>query len=210
MFVWASSLITLLLLQITPSQVQQANLDSRPVEEVVAPKAELPPRLVFENKDWNLTQAYSDVFNILSDTNQCSSFYGGPRAATVLNDLVAHVRPRLLLREISFQMDGRPRFIRDHATGVYYRLFDRIAVNSNGSFYQRRVDPMRKSPSDVGSFFPGSRAARALILLHELAHLIQGENGTWLIPDDGYDGYQSKANSLRIEGICRAELKRLK
>jgi hypothetical protein len=79
-------------------------------------------------------------------------------------------------------------------------------VNINGSFYQRRAEPMRKFPSDVGNFPPGSRAARALILLHELGHLIQGENGDWLIPDDGFDGTQSKANTLRVQQACRKEL----
>jgi len=53
---------------------------------------------------------------------------------------------------------------------------------------------------------PGRRAARALILLHELGHLIQDENGDWLIPDDGFDGRQSKANTLRVQQMCRKEL----
>lgn len=186
MSLWTSSIIALVLLQTAP------------------------PELVFPKKDWNLRQAYSDVFKILSNENSCSNFYGGPRAATtVLNDFVAHVEPQLLLREISFQMKGKPRFIRDHSTGVLYRLFDQTIVNRDGAFYQRRVDLMDKFPSDVGSFFPGSRPARALILLHELAHLIQGENGRWLIPDDGNDGRQSKENTLLIERVCRAELSAL-
>lgn len=207
MSLWTSSVIALLLLQIAPSQAQHADV----VEEVATPSDALPRRLDFSNKDWSLTQAYFDVFKILSGRNACSDFYGGPRVATtVLNDFVAHVKTQPLLREISFQMQGRPRLIRDHPTGVVYRLFDRTMVNSNGSFYQRRQDPMRKFPSDVGTFFPGSRQARVLILLHELAHLIQGENGTWLIPDDGYDGRQSQENTLRIQQVCRAELNALK
>jgi hypothetical protein len=162
-------------------------------------------------KDWYLTTAYSDVFKILSNQNSCSSFYGGPRAATiVLNDFVTHVKPEPLYREIAFQMSGKPRLIRDHPTGVLYRLFDRTLVNTNGSFYQRRPDPMRNVPADVGSFLPGSRPARALILLHELAHLIEGRNGVWLIPDDGYDGEKSKANTLRIQEVCRVQLNALR
>jgi hypothetical protein len=210
MSLWTSSVITLLLLQTAPSHVEQTTADNRPVEEVVA-NANVPPRLPFENKDWSLTQAYADVFKILSNDNSCSRFYGGPRAATtVLNELVTHVKPQTLFRGISFQMDGKPRLIRDYPTGVFYRLFDRVAVNSNGSFYQRRLDVSSKYPRDVGSFFPGSRPARALILLHELAHLIQGKDGKWLIPDDGYDGWQSNENTLHIERVCRRELKALK
>jgi len=69
---------------------------------------------------------------------------------------------------------------------------------------------MRKFPSDVGNFAPGSRAARALILLHELGHLIQGDNGNWLIPDDGHNPPQSKANTLLVQQVCRRELDALR
>lgn len=207
MSLWTSSVIALVLLQTAPSQVEQAGIHTRPIEEIAAPSEKLPPQLLFVKKDWSFRQAYSDVLKILSNENPCSNFYGGPRAATIVfNDFVAHVRPQSLLREITFQMQGKARFIRDHPTGVLYRLFDKTIVNNEGAFYQRRIDPMRNFPSDVGSFFPGSRPARALILLHELAHLIEGENGTWLIPDDGFDVRQSKANTLRIEAVCRPQL----
>jgi hypothetical protein len=200
-----------LLLLSGESQVQQANSDKKPpaIEET---SEEGPHRLIFAKKrDWYLTQAYSDVFQILSNSNPCSDFYGGPRAATtVLNDLVAHVKPEPLLREISFQMTGKRRYVHNNSTAVVYRLFDRITVNTNGSFYQRRIDPMRNVPADVGNFLPGSRRARALILLHELAHLIERENGAWLIPDDGFNAGQSKANTLHIQKICRAELNAVK
>jgi hypothetical protein len=165
---------------------------------------------VLRRKDWDLTQAYVDVFNILSDQNACSKFYGGPRTATtVLNDFVPRVKTKALLREVSFQMVGMSRLIHNPNTGASYRVFDKTLVNSNGSFYQRRQDVMHKFPSDVGNFAPGSRPARALILLHELGHLIQGVNGDWLIPDDGYDGTRSKANTLRVQEACRTQLKAL-
>ena len=192
MSIWASTVICVLLLQ-----------NGGPSEE--------PPRpLVVTKKDWNITQAYIDVFKILSDQNTCSDFYRGPRTATtVLNGFVRRVKSQSLLREVSFEMVGSPRIIRDPATGASYRLFEKTMVNTNGSFYQRRADPMRKFPSDVGNFAPGSRAARALILLHELGHLIQDENGEWLIPDDGFDGRQSKENTLRVQQMCRKELNKL-
>jgi hypothetical protein len=69
---------------------------------------------------------------------------------------------------------------------------------------------MLRYPTDVGAFAPGSRQARALILLHELGHLIQGENGAWLIPDDGYNERQSAANTSQIQRVCRAQLAALK
>jgi len=192
MSIWASTVICVLLLQ-----------NGGPSEE--------PPRpLVVTKKDWNITQAYIDVFKILSDQNTCSDFYRGPRTATtVLNGFVRRVKSQSLLRDVSFEMVGSPRIIRDPATGASYRLFEKTMVNVNGSFYQRRADPMRKFPSDVGNFAPGSRAARALILLHELGHLIQDENGEWLIPDDGFDGRQSKENTFRVQQVCRKELNKL-
>ena len=161
-------------------------------------------------KDWDLTKAYSDVFKILSDQNDCSSFYGGSHlATTVLNDFFTRIKPQPLASEVSFQMTGRPRMLRDDTTGVRYRMFDTATVNSEGSFYKRRPFALDKFPADVGNFGPGTRRARALILLHELGHLIEGEDGTWLLPDDGLNGPKSKANTLRVEQACRDQLKTL-
>src|SRR5215213_2674747 len=201
MSLWTSSVISLLLLQTAQAQAQQAMDVSRPaaIEEVAPASEELPRPLVLGKKDWSLTRAYADVFAILSNQNACSSFYGGPRTATtVLNGFVTQVKTEVFMREVSFQMVGRSRLIRDPSTGVFYRLFEKTRVNIIGSFYQRRLEPMQKFPADVGRFAPGSRPARALILLHELGHLIQGENGAWLIPDDGFDVARSTANTLRV------------
>lgn len=193
MSLWTSTVLSLFLLQTAP------------------PSEEAPPRLVLVKKDWSLKQAYSDVFKILSQQNPCSSFYGGPRAATtVLNDFVVLVKAQPMLRQVTFQMVGPPRLLRDPATGASYRLFERSLVNTDGSFYQRRVELMREYPSNIGSFAPGSRQARALILLHELGHLIQDENGDWLLPDDGHNGPQSKANTSRVEQLCRVQLETLR
>ena len=202
MSLWTSTIVCVLLLQSVQTQAQQASGESRPV--VID---ESPHPLVLTKRDWDITSAYSDVFKILSSQNTCSNFYGGPRTATtVLNGFVTRVKSQPLVREVSFQMTGRLRVMRDPATGAWYRLFEQTMVNINGSFYQRRIDPLRKFPSDVGNFSPGSRAARVLILLHELGHLIQGKNGDWLLPDDGFNGEQSTANTLRIQQVCRKEL----
>src|SRR5437762_81405 len=114
MSLWTSSVISLLLLQTVQVQVQKTSDDGRPViiEEETGFSAEEPSRaLVLRDKDWNVNQAYSDVFRILSDQYTCSSFYGGSRrATTVLNDFVSLVKTRSLSREVSFQMTGRARF----------------------------------------------------------------------------------------------------
>ena len=168
-----------------------------------------PSRIVIQKRDYNLTQAYADVFKILSEENTCSRFYGGTRpATTVLNSFVRKVKSESLTPDVAFSMSGRPQVI--HELGTSYRVFDQVLVNTNGSFYHRREDSFRKFPSDVGNFAAGSRPARALILLHELGHLIQGEDGEWLLPDDGHNGAQSKANTLRVQHECRVQLEALK
>ena len=213
MSLWTSSIIGLLLLQTVQFQVLKSNDDGKPVtiEEETRSSSEEPTRaLVLQDKDWNVTQAYSDAFRILSDPNACSSFYGGPRKATiVLNDFVSRVKPRVLSREVAFQMTGRARFVFNSHSEVFYRLFEKTLVNLNGSFYQRRADPMNRFPSDIGDFQPGTRRARALILLHELGHLIQDVNGDWLLPDDGFNGPISRANTERVQQACRAQLESL-
>jgi hypothetical protein len=212
MSLWTSSVITLLLLQVVPSHAQQAQASTNDEPVIVEEAAENRPRpLEFSGKDWDLTRAYFDVFSILSDENPCSSFYGGARAATmVFNNFAGLVKRGQLLREVSFHMTGRPRLILDAPTRTSYRLFDSSVVNLDGAFYQHRPDLLRKFPADVGTFRPGTRRARALILLHELGHLIQGEDGTWLLPDDGNDDRRSRANTMRVQSVCRAQLEKLK
>lgn len=205
MSLWTSSVLSLVFL------LQAAQYPAQEVTNEAAPSEELPQPVALVKKDWSLKQAYTDLFRILSQQNPCSSFYGGPRRAiTVLNDFVVRVEAQPMLRQVTFQMVGTTRLLRDPATGSSYRLFDRTVVNTNGSFYQRRMELMREYPSDIGDFAPGSRQARALILLHELGHLIQDENGNWLIPDDGHNGPQSKANTLRVQQACRVQLEMLR
>ncbi|HJY26666.1 MAG TPA: hypothetical protein VJ306_01435 [Pyrinomonadaceae bacterium] len=196
-----SSVLALLLLQTIPMVAQQKNESSEPAA----------PRLLIQKRDWNFNQAYSDVYKILSNQNTCSRFYGGPGTATlVLNGFVRNVKSEPLTRDVAFRMTGRLRLIRESGTGPPYRLFERAMVNTNGSFYQRREDPMRKFPSNVGDFSPGSRPARALILLHELGHLIQNNEGDWLLPDDDGNGVKSNENTLRVQQECRFQLGALK
>ena len=213
MSLWTNSLLGILLLQTIQLPVQDMKGEVKPavIEEAVAASDERPQQLVISHRDWELTQAYSDVFKILSDENTCSDFYGGPPKATiVLNNFVPLVQSHRLLKELSFLMTGSPRIIHNPVTGISYRLFDRATVNSDGSFYHRRLDSLRRFPADVGSFPPGTRQARALILLHELGHLIEGEDGAWLLPDDGHDGAQSNRNTLMVQRACRLQLEALK
>src|SRR6185295_15282044 len=133
MSLWTSTVICVLLLQSVQAQAQQANRENNPVaiDEVAIPVEEPPRPLVVTKKDWNITQAYIDVFKILSNQNTCSEFYRGPRTATkVLNGFVTRVKSQALIREVSFEMAGSPLIIHDPATGTSYRLFERTMVNT--------------------------------------------------------------------------------
>lgn len=196
-------------------QAQQDSAGEQPLTietsnaSVSAVNVSRDPRVV-AGKDFSLRMAYDDVFGILAIENTCSAFYGGPAAATtVLNQMLGHVERGQLPSFISFQMTGRPRGFFDPHSGASYRLFDKAIVNEDGAFYQRRFDPRLSQPRNVGSFPPGTRAARALILMHELAHLVKGRNGAWLIADDGTDSWQSKQNTAQIERRCAAQLREL-
>jgi len=169
----------------------------------------VPNQLVFTDK--YLRQAYTDAFAMLSEENACSSFYGGPRvAANVLNEFIKAVKRGHLPAEVSLEMAGPVRHFRDPGTGVLYRLFENAIVNVDGSFYKHPIDHWQRLPHEIGSFPSGSRSARALILLHELAHLIPDSNGAWLIADDGHDGWQSRENTWRVQKVCLRTLKTLR
>ena len=211
MSIWTTSVLILVLLHTVSARAQMAVNESKrvTVEETHEPAADLPHPLVLPKRDFEVVQAYADVFKILSDQNTCSSFYGGPRPATiVLNSFIPTVESHRLTREVMFKMSGRPQMRQDPVSGVSYRLFEKVTVNNDSSFYQRR-DYWVRFPSAVGDFPPGTRAARALILLHELGHLIQDTNGAWLIPDDGYDDSVSHRNTLRVQQACRQQLRAL-
>ena len=49
-----------------------------------------------------------------------------------------------------------------------------------------------------------------LMLLHELAHLIAGPDGRWLIPDDGNNQELSRKNTLLVEARCRDQIKEIR
>jgi hypothetical protein len=87
-----------------------------------------------------------------------------------------------------------------------YRLFESTIINASGSFYQRKVFESQPSMPPVGSFPAGTRSAQALILLHELGHLIQGPNHDWLLRDDGMKSNLSRRNTELVQQACRQKL----
>jgi len=147
--------------------------------------------------------SYADVFGLLKDDNACSQFFGGPQlAVTVFNQFTRRLQlKRLGANTVGVVMTGEYTNYRDMRTGQSYRLFEQVALNSDGPFR-----PTNKARMRVGSFPSETRQARALMLLHELGHLIKGEDGSWLLPNDGGDSSLSESNTKEVETHCRTAL----
>jgi hypothetical protein len=152
--------------------------------------------------------SYVDAFRVLSDENSCSRFFGGPRMAlTVLNGLALRLRIRPLgPGTVVIRMSGGYKVYRDDATGESYRLFREALVNSDGPFL-RRVVRTQSARLQIGRFAAETRQAKALLLLHELGHLVGASgDGGWLLPDDGGDTRQSERNTRTVESRCLKQL----
>src|ERR1043165_9614990 len=135
MSIWTTSVLILVLLHSVSVRAQMAVNESKPVmiEESHQP-ADLPHPLVLPKRDFEVVRAYADVFKILSDQNTCSSFYGGPRPATiVLNSFIPAVESHRLAPAVIFMMSGRLQIRQDPVSGVWYRLFEKVTVNNDSS-----------------------------------------------------------------------------
>jgi hypothetical protein len=157
-----------------------------------------------------LERAYVDTAGILEKQNGCSQFFGGMESRKVLDELVMSLRERSLNDcRTGLRMSGLFSHYVHSETGISYRLFAEAELNSRGPFYRSKVFPAEPFVPNVGSFRPNTRAARVLILLHEVAHLIKGNNGTWLIPDDGGNPLLSRQNTRTVESRCEQQIRAL-
>ncbi len=154
-----------------------------------------------------LSTAYYDTLSILMGSNRCSEYFGGATfAVKVFDEFAARIDKSYFSKTIGMRMSGNPSAVFDPESKKHYRMFEKVAVNEDGPFYRRRFVNSGSSPPNIGSFEPGTKEVRVLILLHELGHLIQDAQGEWLLPNDGYDEELSRKNSRRIEGFCREEI----
>jgi hypothetical protein len=154
------------------------------------------------SQDKILGSAYYDTLSILSSNNPCSDFFGGPASADIFNELVSKIRKDTLPVDISMRMSGPTTNIHDARSKKNYRIFDKVSINSRGSFYRKKAGLWEVNVPKVGTFQPNTKEARVLILLHELGHVMKGSNGQWLLPDDGKDEGLSRANSNKIADVC--------
>ncbi len=155
-----------------------------------------------------LEQAFQDAISILSKNNSCSRFFGDTKAAAeVLSRLATQFQIHLLRdSRTGIKMSGNfTSFGQTEKLGGY-RLFAAATINTRGPFLKAKVFSAEPYVPPVGSFLPNTREARVLMLLHELAHLVKGQNGSWLIPDDGNAPALSKQNTALIESQCRTQI----
>lgn len=155
-----------------------------------------------------LERAYLDTAGTLNQPGSCSQFFGGSESRKVLDELVMRLREHSINDcRTSVRMSGLFTDYVDSESGVFYRLFAEAELNTAGPFYKAKVFPAEPLVPNVGSFRPNTREARVLILLHELAHLIKGRDGTWLIPDDGGNPQLSRQNTRTVDARCGQQIR---
>jgi hypothetical protein len=158
----------------------------------------------------SLDRAYLDVRTLLGQQGACSEFFGGSTVETVVEELVVELREeRLSNTRIGVRMSGSFTLFDDSAKSLSYRLFETADLNTQGPFYKAKVFAADPYVPAVGSFGPNTREVRALILLHELAHLVRAKNLTWLIPDDGDSPQLSRLNTSTVESKCARQIRAL-
>ncbi len=164
--------------------------------------------LIAEDKVFG--EAYYDTLGILTGNNGCSDFFGGSESSIdIFNRLIQRVRKDYLAVSIGIQMSGEVVNAHNARTNSRYRLFEKVSINANGPFYRKKSSDSQPTVPGVGSFGPNTREARALMLLHELGHIVKGKSGSWLLPDDGRDQALSWENTKRIEDVCGNQIKGL-
>jgi|SRR5215204_1251564 len=164
-----------------------------------------PTPLDHEGEGLAVGDTYEDVFGALKEDNSCSQFFGGPRVAvTVFNEFTRRLRRKALgVGNVGLVMSGSYTLYQDGRSGASYRLFDEATINSNGPFVV--VPPPSGTRFQVGRFPAASRQGKALMLLHELGHLIRVPGG-WLLPNDGGDAALSYRNTRTVESRCIGQL----
>jgi hypothetical protein len=168
-----------------------------------AQPAPTPEMLSMEGKDRVQRSVYEDIYSIFLEENECRRFFGGVAALEAVNALSRQLR-RTALNEsvVGVRMIGQYANFKNARTGLSYRMFDKAILNSDGPFYRNACLPTQPCVKSVGRFPSWTREARMLMMLHELAHLVKGDDGKWLIPDDGDDPYLSASNTRAVEKHC--------
>ncbi|HEV3470851.1 MAG TPA: hypothetical protein VG148_16125 [Pyrinomonadaceae bacterium] len=186
--------------------------EPKPAEDVLPAAARpAPVPTPLDQRQVSLQETYADVFGILSRENECSRFFGGPaRAAEAFNQFARRLgRSPLGDARVAIQMSGGFTSYQNLQTGVTYRLFERATINLDGPLGPS-APRSAVAATKVGRYAAHTRPARALILLHELGHLVPGPDGGWLLPNDGGDYLLSRRNTERVEARCAEQLEAIR
>ena len=155
-----------------------------------------------------IEKAFGSAKAILEGNNECSRFFGGPGALEPLSRLVDSFEISFAAPEIGIHMTGSTTLISSNTSGMTYRIFQHEALNRRGAFFNSKRFPADPPVPRVGSFAPATPEAQVLMILHELGHMIRGNDGLWLLPDDGGSASLSNENTNRIEQECSAQIRR--
>jgi hypothetical protein len=161
-------------------------------------------------KDKALGSAYFNTLSILSTSNSCSDFFGGAAAAVdAFKELMGNVRKEYLTTKVGMTMSGETVNVYNSRTNSNYRLFSKVSINANGPFYRKRLSPLEPPLPRLGSFEANTKEVRVLMFLHELGHVMKGDDGNWLLPNDGKSDELSHQNTQKIEDVCGSQIKNL-
>jgi hypothetical protein len=128
----------------------------------------------------------------------------------MFSELIGKVKKESLSSLVGMRMWGTQVEVSNEKTKTSYRLFDKVSINNNGPFYRKRALPSDLPVPGIGTFEANTNEVRVLMFLHELGHAIKGQDGNWLLPDDGKSEDLSRQNSQKIENVCGAQIKGLR
>jgi hypothetical protein len=176
--------------------------------KAITPPVPVPSPLI--DGDEILRTAYYDTLSILSTSNECSDFFGGSAASVeIFNGLIGKVRKDYFSPSIGIRMSGSAVNVFNVGKNRKYRLFNKVSINGNGPFYRKKHSVSQPFVPGVGSFEANTKEVRVLMFLHELGHIVKGQSGDWLLPDDGRDEVLSKDNTRKIEDVCGGQIRNL-
>jgi hypothetical protein len=150
--------------------------------------------------------AYHDALAILRSENRCSEFFGGTSTVDIFDRLIAKMHKDYFSADIGIRMGGETENILNTQTNRRYRMFEKVELNGNGPFYKNNYSDSAQTLPGIGTYGPDTREARVLMLLHELGHTVKGDDGKWLLPNDGDDESLSRRNSMKVEKVCGEEI----
>ena len=201
----------------TPNHVKDDITSTSSTSAVPEERASVPPLIAPVPKALTtrdpgklslVDRAYLDVFTILNEDSSCSRFFGGRNAIAALNEMVAGLKPRYFDHDIAIRMTGQTTLVQSHVTGFTFRLFERMELNMAGSFF-RAPSPSERHFIITPIYPANSRETRMVVFLHELGHLVRGDDNKWVLTDDGDDSRRSLDNTERIVSACREQIKSL-